>query len=77
MIMHSKQKTVDQNTDFFDGCRVVVTGAEGTVGSYLVRELLRFPVIEIRAFLLGADILPNWVRQKIAIKNTEQAVSVA
>lgn len=34
---------------FFEGRRVVVTGAVGTVGSELVRQLLILPVAEVRA----------------------------
>jgi FlaA1/EpsC-like NDP-sugar epimerase len=35
--------------EFFQNQRVVVTGAAGTVGSELVRQLLTFPVAEVRA----------------------------
>lgn len=36
-------------SDFFGGSRVVVTGAAGTVGSELVKQLLELPVAEVRA----------------------------
>ncbi len=34
--------------DFFEGKRVIVTGAAGTVGSELVQRLLKTPAVEIR-----------------------------
>jgi FlaA1/EpsC-like NDP-sugar epimerase len=37
-----------QGLDFFEGKRIIVTGAAGTVGSELVRRLLRTPAAEVR-----------------------------
>ncbi len=35
--------------DMYEKCRIVVTGAAGTVGEELVRQLLAMPVAEVRA----------------------------
>ena len=53
--------------NFFDGCRVLVTGATGTIGQELVRQLLQLPVSEVRSvdnnesalFFLGENYRNN------------------